>query len=430
MKIAYITAQTPWGRGETFILEEMLEVKRQGIDLLIIPRNPPKEIFHKESEGLLEDSLWLPLINFKMVINFLKVLFTTVSLWKILENRNFKGATDGHRKNTEKDVSVKFSEILWLILWVLIKHSRNPWIFIKNLIVFPKGVFIANIIQKEKIQHIHAHWGSTTATMAYVISQITGIPWSFTLHRWDIKENNMLKEKVKSAGFVRCISEHGKNELFEIIGNEYKEKIQVVHMGVKIPSGVSEFRKDKKNFTIVTPANLLGVKGHKYLIDACSILVKQDIKNFECIFYGAGPLKTELENLVKEKKLTDYIKMPGAIPHEKLIEMYKNQDIDAVVLPSITTSDGEHEGIPVSLMEAMAYKIPVISTDTGGIPELLSNDAGIIVEEKSPEQLVKAILKVMKEENFKNALTENGFQKVKEKFDIQKNVKTLLELIQ
>jgi len=398
MKIAYITAQTPWGRGETFILEEMLEVKRQGIDLLIIPRNPSKEVFHKEGEKLLENAIRLPLVNVKIIVSFLRVLFTRISSWKILGS--------------------------------ILRYSRNLLILIKNLAVFPKGVFIANIIQKEKIQHIHAHWGSTTATMAYVISQITGIPWSFTLHRWDIKENNMLKEKVKSAGFVRCISEHGKNELFEIIGNEYKEKIQVVHMGVKIPSGVSEFRKDKKNFTIVTPANLLGVKGHKYLIDACSILVKQDIKNFECIFYGAGPLKTELENLVKEKKLTDYIKMPGAIPHEKLIEMYKNQDIDAVVLPSITTSDGEHEGIPVALMEAMAYKIPVISTDTGGIPELLSNGAGIIIDEKSPEQLSKAILKVMKEENFKKALTEKGFQKIKDKFDIQKNVKTLLELIQ
>jgi len=397
MKLLYITAQAPWGQGETFILEEMLEVKRQGIDLLVIPRNPPKEIFHKDAEEVLENAVWLPLINFKMVISFLKALFTTVSFWKILG--------------------------------IILTHSQNPWIFIKNLMVFPKGIFIAKTIQKEKIEYIHAHWGSTTSTMAYIVSQITGIPWSFTLHRWDIAENNLLKEKVRSAKFARIISEHGKNKLFEIIGPEYKEKIQVVHMGVKIPSGVSEFRKDKKIFTIVTPANLLEVKGHKYLINACSILVNQGIKNFQCIFYGTGPLRTELENLVKEKKLTDYIKIPGAIPREKLIEMYRSQEIDTVVLPSIITSEGELEGIPVSLMEAMAYKVPVISTNTGGIPELLSDESGVIVKERSSEQLTEAIVEIMKDDNFRKKLLENGYKKVREEFNINQNVKNLLKLI-
>ena len=66
MKIAFITAQIPWGRAETFILEELLEAKRQGINLLIIPRNPPKEIFYKEAEQLVDNSTTLPLINGKI----------------------------------------------------------------------------------------------------------------------------------------------------------------------------------------------------------------------------------------------------------------------------------------------------------------------------------------------------------------------------
>jgi len=99
-------------------------------------------------------------------------------------------------------------------------------------------------------------------------------------------------------------------------------------------------------------------------------------------------------------------------------------------LPSVTTNKGEHEGIPVSLMEAMAYGIPVISTNTGGIPELLSNGAGIIVEEKSPKQLAEIILKIMKNKNLRKELAERGYQKVQKEFNIKKNTKTLLELMQ
>jgi glycosyltransferase involved in cell wall biosynthesis len=399
MKILFITAQIPYGRGEVFILEEMLEAKRQGVNLLVIPRNSSKEIFHKEAKELLENSIWLPLIDIRMVAKFFLALFDKAVLWRILGK--------------------------------IFKYSRNPLILIKNLTVLPKSIFVTEkFIKNNNINHIHAHWGSTTATMAYFISEFTNIPWSFTLHRWDIKEDNMLKEKVKSAKFVRCISEHGKNELFRIIGKDYQEKIKVVHMGVKIPIDVSESEEPKGFFTIVTPANLLEVKGHKYLIEACFNLVRQGIKNFQCFFYGTGPLKSELKNLIEKRELADYIKIPGIIPHEILMKMYKNHGIDVVVLPSITTSEGEHEGIPVALMEAMAYGIPVISTNTGGIPELLSNGAGIIVKEKSSEELAKAIIKVMKDEDFRKELSKRELQRIKEDFNIEKNTKMLLELIQ
>ncbi len=400
MKICYITAQIPWGKGETFILEEMLEVKNQGHDLLIIPRNPPKVVFHEEAENLLKTALWLPLINLKIFFFFLRSLFAEKTLWKTLS--------------------------------VILKESRNYKIFFKNLVVFPKSVFIAKIIRDAEIEHIHAHWGTTTSTMAFVVSQITGIPWSFTLHRWDITENNLLEMKIKSAKFTRIISEHGRNELLDIIGKDYEDKVMVLYMGVEIPEGI-QTATDKKNniskFKIAVPANLVEKKGHRHLIEACSFLVKQGVKNFQCFFYGEGPLKTRLENLIKERGLTDYIEMPGVLPHEELKKMYKNQEIDLVVLPSIITESGELEGIPVALIEAMAYGIPVVSTNTGGIPELLSDNAGVIVKEKSPEQLSEVMIRIIKDEAFRNTISTIGLQKVREKFNGEKNIKTLLELI-
>jgi len=399
MKLAYITAQVPYGQGEAFVIDEMLAIKEAGINLLIIPRTPMKNIFHRKAQSLLSDTIWLPLLNFKIIFIFLISLIIKPYLLKILIS----------------------------IIWA----SRNFKILFKNLAVMPKSVFIADFLQTKGIIHIHAHWGSTTATMAYIVSRLSGIPWSVTLHRWDIKENNMLKEKAKSAKFIRCISENGKIELLKIIGADFKDKIKVFHMGIKIPSNdVKIYYEDKKIFKIIVPANLLLVKGHKYLIEACSILVEEGIKNFESIFYGEGLARKDLEELIKKKSLESYIKMHSLIPNERLIQMYKNNEVDIVILPSINTKNGEHEGIPVSLMEAMAYSIPVISTNTGGIPELLYEDAGIIVEEKKPEQLAMAIIKLIKDKNLREKIGRQGRKRVCKEFNIQKNIKKLLELFE
>lgn len=396
MKIAYITAQTPFGKGETFVLEEMLAVTELGVNLVIIPRNPSKEVFHKEGEKLLDDTIWLPLLDKRIFFYFLKVLLSKLRVWRII-------GTILHRSRTWK-------------------------IAAKNLAILPKAVFVANLLRNRGVEHIHTHWGSTTATMAWIISELTGIPWSVTLHRWDIKENNMLEEKVKSAKFVRCISENGRDELLNIISRKYENKVKVIHMGVKTPDKISEPKINRDSFTIVTPANLLEVKGHKFLVEACSILIERGIDSFQCIFYGEGQLRENLENMVEEKKLTEHIELSGVVPHDTLIEMYKNHKVDIVVLPSITTASGEHEGIPVALMEAMAAGVPVISTTTGGIPELLGDGAGILVPPEDSKALADAIEQLMKDPELRYKIGAKGKEKVKKEFAIDSVVTKMVEL--
>ncbi|MFZ2969748.1 MAG: glycosyltransferase family 4 protein, partial [Minisyncoccia bacterium] len=367
MKIAYITTQCPWGKAEAFILKELITIKSKEVSVFVVPRNPSGKIFHQSAKIFLKDSIYMPLLNCVIIFNFLKFL--------------------------AKDY------VYWKMIWKIIRHSRNCQILIKNLAVLPKSFYISKILKEKKIQHIHAHWGTTTATMGYVISEITRIPWSMTLHRWDIKENNMLEEKARTAKFIRCISVHGKDRMLAIVGKKYDAKTKIIHMWIDMPFLTPSKAKDNRSFTIVVPANLIEVKGHKYLIEACSLMVGKNIKNFKCIFYGDGKLKKNLARLIVERSLADYIAIKEAIPHEELMELYRSGQVDAVVLPSIITKSGEHEGIPVALMEAMAYGVPVISTNTGGIPELLSEDAGIIANEKSPEELCEAIRRIMTDEN-------------------------------
>ncbi len=396
-RVLYITAQTPWGRGETFTMATLLELKRQGVDLLVIPRNPPREVFHKEALDLLDNARWLPLLDVRMVCVCLMAFLTSASFWRALGR--------------------------------VLRNSRSPLILAKNLVVVPKASFIAMEIRKQGIGHVHAEWGSTTATVAYLVSQMTGIEWSFTLHRWDIDEDNMLKEKTRTAGFVRCISRQGKERLLAIIGDGYDSRVRVVYLGVTIPTRVVEAGKVADPVVLAVPASLLEVKGHEYLVKALSIVARRVTGGFQCVFYGDGPLRSSLERCVRQAGLTDSIKMPGVIPHERLMGLYGSGRVDIVVLPSVTASNGEHEGIPVALMEAMSYGIPVVSTQTGGIAELVVEGAGMIVEEKNAQQLAEAIAALLADVGLRRRTGIGGRRWVGREFNSTANTAQLIELM-
>ncbi len=398
MRIAYITAHAPFGRGETFILNEMVALTDLGIDLIIIPRSPSKEIFHAAAYQLADKAIRLPLMNWQIFFSFLKTLFSNSRLFKIIG--------------------------------VMMRNSRLGKTIIKNLSVLPKAVFVASILKEKQVRHIHAHWGSTTATMAWIISEFTNIPWSFTLHRWDIAENNMLKLKVEKATFVRCISEDGRREALNIVGTEHQDKVKVLHMGVKVQDApLLQTHQSRSSFVIACPANFVPTKGHRFLIEACSLLLNQGMTNLCCLLIGDGPLEREIRRQIEEFHLEENVKLVGRLPHNDLMRMYEHGQVDVVVLPSIETADKEKEGIPVALMEAMAFGIPVISTATGGIPELLHNGAGVLVPPASSKALAEAILRLMNDQALRTMVRNRGFERISQEFNLQSNAQRLLALM-
>ncbi len=396
-RIAYITVKAPFGRQETFILTEMLALKERGADILILPRDKSGELFHKEAESLLEDTLSTPWFNLNIAKDFAGFICRKpVSFIKIMYDIAFK--------------------------------ARNIRIALKNLIVFPKAVSLSEDIKKASISHIHAHWASTPSTMAYIISRVTGIPWSFTAHRGDIAVNNVINKKCASALFVRAIDEEGRKDLLEIVGDSaLQRKILTLHMGVEIPGNIKKPAISRETFTILCPANFVPKKGHRYLFESCRILSEKGV-SFECLISGDGPLGDELKAMVEGFPNGCNIRFLGRLPHEKLIGLYAEGRVDAVVLPSIVTEDGVREGIPVALMEAMSYGIPVISTRTGGIPELLGDGSGIMVREQDAESLAEAIERLVNDPDYYALTGMRGRKKVESDFNISQISKRLLEL--
>ncbi|MBE0447470.1 MAG: glycosyltransferase [Actinobacteria bacterium] len=401
MKIIYVTAQVPWGSGETFILPEVQEILRQGHQVTVIPLRPTRVLaLGSNAAQVASVSIHLP---------FLGIRTLSMALAEAIR----------HPMRT------------LAVLWHIFQYSGSSRKVLKNLAVLPKGLAIAWLIHRLKVDHIHAHWASTPATAAYIVANLCGLPWSFTAHRWDIGENNMLLEKARSAKFIRAISKDGQAEIQRIIGNVLASKCHVVHMGVDLTHiSVSEslasgdIGRQERLFTLACPANMVLIKGHRYLIEACSLL-KQRGHSFLCWLFGDGPLEQELRDQVQTAGLESVVRFRGRWAHDDIIKLYREGTVDVVVLPSINTASGEKEGIPVSLMEAMAMGIPVISTPTGGISELLEGGAGILVAEKDALALVNALEILMNDIPAWRAISERGRLKVKEDFNEEKVIRDL-----
>lgn len=398
MKILYITAQTPYGDGEQFIPPEIIEMMNKGNEIIVVPLRPNRDLAKGgETRQIAKYTKYVPLINVKVVLCAAAVLFKhPIKYFKILGN-------------------------------ILINSGSVLKVF-KNLLLLGKGLVIADIAKENKVEHIHAHWASTPSTAAFIASYMSGIQYSFTSHRWDIAENNMLRKKAETAKFIRVIDDPGFKEMIGFIGEANKEKCHKIHVGVQIADAEVKPKKKRDYFYIVTPANFVEKKGHKYLIEAIEKLVKMGY-SIKCSFYGSGPLENQLIDNIEKLGMSDSIKVCGKIAHDDLLKMYLEGEVDCVALPSIVTADGEKEGIPVSLMEAMAYNIPAVSTYTGGIPELLGEDCGVLVHEKNIDELVQGLKKLIDDEGYRKTVEVNGYKRVYDEFYISSVVTKMLKLM-
>jgi glycosyltransferase involved in cell wall biosynthesis len=384
----------PYGYGEQFLIPETIELLKQA-QIKIIPRSPLNYFVNADAEKLRDITVVEPLLSFKII---------STAVYEILRN------------------PINSLRVLGKLLL-----NRNLKVLFKNLAVFPKSLWLSKIAQQWGATHIHAHWASTTSTMAMVAGIVARIPWSFTAHRGDIASDNLLEIKLKTASFTRFISANSLEMAKSFCLNTSGLRSKIIHMGVYVPP-IHFNQVSKKYLSVVfCPANLIPVKGHSYLVQAMAILRDHGVK---CILKiaGEGKLYLKLKNQVESLNLTKVVQFLGRIPHNNLLEFYSQGKVSIVVLPSINIAGGVHEGIPFSLIEAMAYGIPVISTNTGGIPELIGDGSGIMVEEKNPEAIAAAIKRLITDPFYYRSVSKLGREKVEKKFNISIISKELLDL--
>jgi colanic acid/amylovoran biosynthesis glycosyltransferase len=312
------------------------------------------------------------------------------------------------------------------LLQVLKENLGSPKFLIRSLLLFPKAVLMAKMFRDENINHVHAHYATHPALAAWIIHKFTGISYSVTVHAHDIfVERPMLATKLRDSVQIVAISEYNKKYLVKMLGGWISDMTQVIRCGVDPALYTTHNIRHRENslFEIISIGSLQPYKGQKFLIQACALLHEQGVR-FRCRIIGGGRLRSELSKLIHTLGLSSMVELLGPKKQDEVAQMLS--EADCYVQPSVITSSGKMEGVPVALMEAMASGVPVIATSISGIPELVKNgETGWLVLPEDVKMLADAI-KFIYEEPAKARLCSDAARKlILSDFELHSNVQKL-----
>ncbi|BBN98004.1 glycosyltransferase [Sporolactobacillus terrae] len=228
----------------------------------------------------------------------------------------------------------------------------------------------------------------------------------------------------RSPSVILPISEHWRRRCIAL-GAE-PSKTVVHHMGIDLLRFDCHPSQPAVQLFFVSAARLVEKKGLQYAIEAVAQLVKRGY-SVRYAIAGDGPLKDKLQEQIERCKMTRHIQLVGWKTQDEWIKLMK--DAQVVLAPSVTASDGDMEGIPVQLMEAMAMEKLVVATIHSGIPELIQDgENGYLVPERDAASLAQALEKAIKTPEKWKRITQNARRTIKESFNIQKLNTGLLQL--
>jgi len=305
--------------------------------------------------------------------------------------------------------------------------------------IFVKFQFITfilfNVVYSIRILNnmdiIHVQWPIPNGLGALFLKIFYNIPYINTIHGEEVYlsrryhttyilrllVNNSSKTITNSSATFKCSIKAGLN----------KEKLKIIPFGVD----TSFFRpvnvqKDTSIFQILSVGYLIERKGFEYLIRALKEVLKVHNK-VHLKIVGSGPLENQIKKLIKDLKLENNVQILSDLSDHKLLETYNSSDL--FMLPSITDSQGNTEGLGVVLLEAMACKLPVIASNIGGIPDIVHDgETGILVPEKDSMEISQSIIKLIENEDLRENLTFKGYYMVIEYFSWEKIAKDYINI--
>lgn len=315
----------------------------------------------------------------------------------------------------------RLSRALWLTIKIGWNSERG---IVRHIFYFIEACVLAMWMKAEKIQHVHAHFGTNSTTVAMLASELSSIPYSFTVHgpeEFDKPVALSLSEKIKRAAFVVAISSFGKSQLSRWVDHKFWQKLNVVHCGLDGDFFSFEHSPVEDVPRLVCIGRLCEQKAQPLLMEAVHKL-KQNGRDFELVLAGDGPLRTKIEDMIEQYGLQTTVKITGWISSEEVRDQLLKAR--AMVLPSFA------EGLPVVIMEAMAIERPVISTYIAGIPELvIPEENGWLVTAGDVEALCVALEDVLdKKVEELREMGKKARHRVLERHDVDREAAKLLSL--
>jgi glycosyltransferase involved in cell wall biosynthesis len=270
---------------------------------------------------------------------------------------------------------------------------------------------------------LHAHFANDAAVLARYISRLSGIPYRVTAHAYDIYQDPLLLvPNLREASRILTISEANRRYLADLLGGQpgSAPRIELVRCGIDLERfAYRDPRPPGTPARLFCAARLVPKKGHAVLLEALARL-RRDGLQAELTLAGDGPEERRLRARASQADLDGAVTFQGTIPHDEVRAGMLRAE--AVVLASRVAADGDRDGIPVALMEAMALGVPVVSTAVSGIPELVTDGAGRLVPADAPEALAEAIRATLAAPQASRvSQARAGRARVEAEFDLRRN---------
>jgi glycosyltransferase involved in cell wall biosynthesis len=279
------------------------------------------------------------------------------------------------------------------------------------------------------IDHLHAHFATSAAEIAMRAANLAKITYSFTAHARDIYheavDHKALLNRIAHAAFVVTVSDYNRDYLENLLAAHHSQgKVIRLYNGLDLELFNPE-PSLRQSGLVVSVGRLVAKKGMNYLIEACADLRNRGVP-FRCMIVGDGEERESLQGMISKLNLEPSITLIGALTQSDVIDIINQADI--FVLPCIIDKEGDRDGLPTVILEAMALNTPVISTRLSGIPEMIHDHiTGLLVEPQQVEDLANAMTELLGSEELKQMIRVNARQHMTDHFDIRKNVAQLIE---
>jgi len=398
MKIAYLAPEIP-ARSATFVYHEIHELQRRGISVYSFS-------LHKPHDPAPDQQMLQAKTHYLYAGGYLAVALK--ALWNMFR--------PGIRIGQGLRILVSDMRQLSSV------HTQ-----IKLCFQFLAAINLAQGLIKNSISHVHVHFAHVPAQVAMYASVMTGIPFTITSHANDIFERGLLlQQKAERSAKFFTISDY--NLAFLKDQGVSESRLGIVRCGVSLnyKRKVPNLQSDKRSLVIGSLGRLVEKKGMDVLLQTLAALIADYPQwDISLRIAGDGPLKAVLQQQAKMLGIVDHVRFDGALQHSQVGDWL--DQLDLFVLACKVDVNGDMDGIPVVLMEAMSQSVPVVTTRLSGIPELvISGTTGYLAEQGDVGSLKSAISQLLDNRECLDEITAHALQHVADEFSLESNVNRLV----
>lgn len=396
MRVGYVLKKFP-RLSETFILNEVLELQRQGVDVHVISLYPPDDgRFHAAVAELKNPVVYVPEMRLHQAFS------------ELLRDRSLVQPMLG-RLGAALDYLLDLGEA-----------QGTP--------VLKRALAVALAMARLRLHHVHAHFATIAARTALTCRMLTGASYSFTCHAKDIYRDTVSPTEfarlLDEAAFAVTVCDANRDYVLERLAPGRGDKLLRLYNGVDLSRFVATPDAERASPPeILAVGRLVPKKGFHVLLDACALLKGRGTA-FRCVLVGDGEEKAALEAQVDRLQLRDVVTLTGALSQESIVPLMRTASIAA--LPCVEDDQGNRDALPTTLLEALACGLPCVSTPVGGVPEIIEEGVnGHLVPQNDAVSLAAAIERLLADRAACRRFGAAGRSRALERFDLTHNVATL-----